>query len=137
MILEKDYGVFYWCKAQLTDTEFANFVRHLTEMKIADGADFETKEVCFKFAQARPKTIGDIKKAKEIITKVLQSNEKVLKDPMPVVAVKDLTDNAIHIAIRPWATNEDFPGVSSQILEDCKTAFDQEGISIQPFIKNN
>ncbi|WP_428221948.1 mechanosensitive ion channel family protein [Flavobacterium croceum] len=79
----------------------------------------------------------DIKKAKEIITKVLQSNEKVLKDPMPVVAVKDLTDNAIHIAIRPWATNEDFPGVSSQILEDCKTAFDQEGISIQPFIKNN
>jgi small conductance mechanosensitive channel len=79
----------------------------------------------------------DIKKAKDIITKVLQSNEKVLKDPMPVVAVKDLTDNAIHIAIRPWATNEDFPGVSSQILEDCKTAFDQEGISIQPFIKNN
>lgn len=79
----------------------------------------------------------DIKKAKEIITKVLQSNEKVLKDPMPVVAVKDLTDSAIHIAIRPWATNEDFPGVSSQILEDCKTAFDQEGISIQPFIKNN
>lgn len=68
MILEKDYGVFYWCKAQLTDTEFADFVKHLTEMKIADGADFETKEVCFKFAQARPKTIGDITRAKEINT---------------------------------------------------------------------
>ena len=68
MILEKEYVYCYWLKVDLTDTEFANFVKHLTEMKLLDGADFETKEVCFKFAQARPKTIGDIKKAKEINT---------------------------------------------------------------------
>ena len=77
----------------------------------------------------------DIKKAKEIITEVLKNNSKVLKTPEAEVSVKLLTDSSIQLAVRPWANNADFGVVSSDILENCKLAFDAAGILIQPFVK--
>lgn len=78
---------------------------------------------------------ADIKKAKQIILDVLNSNPKVLKNPKPEVFVKNLTDTAIQLSVRPWAKNEDFVVVFSTTLENCKSAFDEAGISIQPFVK--
>ena len=72
----------------------------------------------------------DIKKAKEIIAEVMRSNPKVLTTPAPEVGVKNLTDNAIQLAVRPWAKNEDFGAVFSETLENCKLAFDAAGIEI-------
>ena len=77
----------------------------------------------------------DIKKAKDIITEVLKSNPKILQTPAAEVSVKNLTDNAIQLAVRPWANNEDFGAVFAETLENCKSAFDKEGIIIQPFVK--
>ncbi|WP_298392863.1 mechanosensitive ion channel domain-containing protein [Flavobacterium sp.] len=79
----------------------------------------------------------NIKDAKEIVMNVMQNHSKVLEHPAPTVSVKALTDNAIHLAIRPWSKNEDFSEVSSEILENCKTAFDSKGIIIQPFVREN
>jgi small conductance mechanosensitive channel len=76
----------------------------------------------------------DIKKAKDIITKVLASNPKILTTPAAEVSVKNLTDNGIHVAVRPWAKNEDFGLVVSDTLENCKLAFDAAGITFQPYI---
>ena len=75
----------------------------------------------------------NIKTAKEIVMKVMLEHPKVLKNPEPEVAIKTLTDNAIHLAIRPWAKNLDFGIVSSDILENCKEAFENAGIRTQPF----
>jgi small conductance mechanosensitive channel len=75
----------------------------------------------------------NIKTAKEIVMKVMLEHPKVLKNPEPEVAIKTLTDNAIHLAIRPWAKNIDFGIVSSDILENCKEAFENAGIRTQPF----
>lgn len=77
----------------------------------------------------------DIKLAKEIVLHVMQSHSKILKSPEPLVIVKDLTDTAIHLAIRPWTKIEDFGIVSSDILENCKAAFEEKGISIQPSVR--
>jgi small conductance mechanosensitive channel len=79
----------------------------------------------------------DIKKAKEIITDVLNSNPKILTNPLAEVSVRNLTDNAIQLAVRPWASNENFSAVSSETLENCKLAFDAAGITIQPFVKES
>lgn len=79
----------------------------------------------------------DIKLAKEMVMQVMKNHPLVLKNPEPIVMVKDLTDNAIHLAIRPWTNNENFGTVSSDILQDCKTAFDNAGIVIQPFVRDN
>ncbi|MBF2708828.1 mechanosensitive ion channel family protein [Flavobacterium soyangense] len=77
----------------------------------------------------------DIKKAKDIITEVLNNNPKILKTPAAEVSVKLLTDSSIQLAVRPWANNADFGVVSSDTLESCKLAFDAAGIVIQPFVK--
>ncbi|POY40273.1 mechanosensitive ion channel protein [Flavobacterium alvei] len=77
----------------------------------------------------------DIKKAKDLITEVLNNNPKVLKTPEAEVSVKLLTDSSIQLAVRPWANNADFGSVSSDTLENCKLAFDAAGIVIQPFVK--
>lgn len=79
----------------------------------------------------------DIKKAKEIIAEVMRSNPKVLSTPAPEVGVKNLTDNAIQLAVRPWAKNEDFGAVFSETLENCKLAFDAAGITIQPYVRES
>ena len=79
----------------------------------------------------------DIKTAKEIVMKVMENHPNVLKNPAPEVVVKTLTDTAIHLAIRPWSTNIDFGIVSSDILENCKEAFDQAGIIVQPSVRES
>ena len=76
----------------------------------------------------------DIRKAKEIIFSVLNSNPKILKTPAADVSVKSLTDTGIQLAVRPWAKNEDFWEVYSDTLQECKIAFDAEGITIQPYV---
>ncbi|MGO4772131.1 mechanosensitive ion channel family protein [Flavobacterium sp. W22_SRS_FK3] len=77
----------------------------------------------------------DLKKAKEILNKILNENTKVLNDPAPVVFVQSLTDSAVVFAVRAWATNENFGNVSLETLENCIIAFDKEGIKIQPYVK--
>lgn len=79
----------------------------------------------------------DIKTAKDIVMKVMENHPNVLKNPAPEVVVKTLTDTAIHLAIRPWSTNIDFGIVSSDILENCKEAFDQAGIIVQPSVRES
>ena len=76
----------------------------------------------------------DIRKEKEIITSVLNSNPKILKTPAAEVSVKSLTDSGIQLAVRPWAKNEDFWAVYSDTLQYCKKAFDAAGITILPYI---
>lgn len=77
----------------------------------------------------------NIKTAIEIIEQVLHNNSKVLKDPAPNVSVKNLTDSAIQLAVRPWAISEDFWDMYAEVLQDCKEAFDTAGIVIQPYVK--
>ncbi|MEZ7505210.1 mechanosensitive ion channel family protein [Flavobacterium sp. Arc2] len=78
---------------------------------------------------------SDIKKAKDLIMFILEDNPKVLQTPKPEVFVKNLTDSAIELAVRPWANSADFGAVFTETLENCKTAFDAAGIVIQPYIK--
>ncbi len=78
---------------------------------------------------------ADLKKVKVIILSILENNPKVLKSPAPTVVVTDLTDSAVKLAIRPWATNDDYGMVCSETLENCKIQLYNEGIDIQPFLK--
>lgn len=75
---------------------------------------------------------SNIKKAKEIALEVMNNHELVLEEPAPVVWVKDLADSSIDLAVRPWAKNENFWAMRSDILQQIKEAFDNNGIEI-PF----
>lgn len=75
---------------------------------------------------------SDIKKAREVLMAVMEKDEKVLKDPAPLVAVSELADSSINLAVRPWATPGDYWDVYFGTLENCKVALDEAGITI-PF----
>ena len=79
----------------------------------------------------------NIKAAKEIMMQVMEKNSKVLKTPAPTVVVNLLSDSAIQLSIQPWAKNADFSQMSSDVLEECKEAFDAAGIVVQPFVKES
>lgn len=75
--------------------------------------------------------------AKKIITEIIDRNPKILRHPKASVSVKELTDSGVKLSIHAWSKKEDFGDVSSDLLENCKTAFDDAGISFQPFVKES
>lgn len=78
---------------------------------------------------------ADLKQVKDLIHSILAKNPKVLQDPPPAVVVTELLDNAVRLAIRPWAKNEDYGLMVSEVLESIKTAMLDAGIDTQPFVK--
>ena len=79
----------------------------------------------------------NIKTAKDIVMQVLENHPKVMKSPVPTVVVNLLTDTAIQLTIRPWSKNIDFSDICSDVLEECKEAFDTAGIVIQAIAKES
>ncbi|MGB7401385.1 MAG: mechanosensitive ion channel domain-containing protein [Arcobacter sp.] len=76
---------------------------------------------------------GDnLKIVKDIITKIVQSNEKVLKEEAITVAVSELGDSSVNFVVRAWVNTPDFWAVKWALIEEIKNTFDKEGISI-PF----
>ena len=76
----------------------------------------------------------NIKQARNIILEVIKNHPHTLDTPEPIVVVRDFSDSAVHLAIRAWSTNEHFWQVSSDLLENCKVAFDEKNITVQPFV---
>ncbi|WP_395046069.1 mechanosensitive ion channel family protein [Flavobacterium sp.] len=74
---------------------------------------------------------ADLKKTKEIIQRILDANDKILKDPKPSIDVIALTDISVKLAIRPWTTNENFSSVCSETLESCKTELHLAGVVLK------
>ena len=74
----------------------------------------------------------DIKKAKDILLKLVSSDKRVLTDPAPVVAVSELGDSSVNLVCRPWVKPEDFWGVYFETLEKGKVELEKAGLSI-PF----
>jgi small conductance mechanosensitive channel len=72
----------------------------------------------------------DIKKAKDILIKILDEDERVLKDPAPLVAVGELADSSVNFNVRPWCATGEYWNVYYDIHEKVKLTFDAEGISI-------
>lgn len=77
----------------------------------------------------------DLRQAKDIIFNILVNNPMVLKTPAPAVTVVEMNDSGIILAVRPWADRGDFWTMLSDVLQDCKTEFDKQGIELQPFVK--
>jgi len=72
----------------------------------------------------------DIKKAKDILNRILEEDERILKDPAPVVAVAELADSSVNFNVRPWCATSEYWNVYFDTHEKVKLAFDAEGISI-------
>jgi len=74
----------------------------------------------------------DLDKVKAVIAEELSKDERILKDPAPVIGVLALADSSVNFAVRPWVNSGDYWPVLFDLNERIKKRFDAEGISI-PF----
>ncbi len=70
--------------------------------------------------------------AKETLLAIIEADERILKDPAPVIGVADLADSCVKLAVRPWVKTGDYAAVFFDLNEKIKNTFDEKGISI-PF----
>lgn len=74
----------------------------------------------------------DIAKAKSILQRLIQEDQRILKTPEPQVVVGALADSSVNFTVRVWSAAGDYWGIYFDMHEKVKLVFDQEGISI-PF----
>ena len=74
----------------------------------------------------------DIEHAQRVLEDVVESHEKTLAKPEPLIKVHELGDSSVNFAVRPWVKTEDYWTVYWDLTRDVKLRFDREGISI-PF----
>lgn len=75
---------------------------------------------------------SDIKKAKEVILKLLEEDPFTIKEKELLVYVDELADSAVILGIRCWFLNDDFWQGKWRITENIKYVLDENGIEI-PF----
>ena len=74
----------------------------------------------------------DIVKAKNVLHDLIKKDQRILKEPEPMVVVSELGDSSVNFTVRVWVNAADYWGVNFDMHENVKLTFDKEGISI-PF----
>ena len=75
---------------------------------------------------------SNIKDAKDTLLELIDSQEKVIKDPAPEIYVSELGESSVTLSLRYWALNDDFWEVHFYIIEEAKRRLEGKGVSI-PF----
>lgn len=73
---------------------------------------------------------ADIKKVKEVLLEVIQTDEFTLKDKDLLVYVDELADSSVIMGIRCWFKGEEFWAGKWRVTENVKYALDENGITI-------
>ncbi|MCC5880707.1 MAG: mechanosensitive ion channel [Idiomarina sp.] len=103
--------------SQITSNPITNFSEHPTRrVDMVIGVSYN----------------ADLRKAKEVLMRVLKEDERVLQDPAPRVSVNELADSSVNFVVRPWVKSEDYWPFFWDTMEKIKLTLDDEGIGI-PF----
>ncbi|WP_208592037.1 mechanosensitive ion channel family protein [Gracilibacillus suaedae] len=73
---------------------------------------------------------ADTQHVLQSLESVVNSHSAVLQDPEPFIRLSSHGDSAVEYTVRVWVNAEDYWDVHFDILEQVKTKFDQENISI-------
>ncbi len=74
----------------------------------------------------------DFKRAKALIQDILITDNRILKDPPPFVAIGELTPSSVKFTVQAWVKNKDYSAVYFDTHEKVKMTFADKGVSI-PF----
>lgn len=73
---------------------------------------------------------ADLQKTKQVLARVLESEERILSLPAPTIGVLALANSSVNIAVRPWVKSEEYWKVYYDTLQAIKEELDREGIQI-------
>ena len=71
----------------------------------------------------------DIKKTKELLEEILNSEDRILEEPEATIGLLELGENSVNFAVRPWVNTEDYWPVYFALQEEIKVRFDENEIS--------
>ncbi len=75
---------------------------------------------------------ADIDHVRRTLQAVCDADPRILKEPAPMIALKEMADSSINFLLRMWTSRDDFWNVHFDTMEAVKKRFDAEGIEI-PF----
>ena len=73
---------------------------------------------------------SNIKKVKELVYGILSGDGRILKDEPKDVFIDSFDDSGMTLGIRAWVKTEDYWGVTWDLREKVKSAFDENGVEI-------
>lgn len=72
----------------------------------------------------------DLRVGKEVLTKLIESDERIHSDPAPQVVISSLGDSSVNITTRSWVDAGDYWGVYFDLMENGKLNLEEAGLSI-------
>ncbi len=72
----------------------------------------------------------DVDKAYEVLKRLIEADDRVLKDPEPFYAVSELADSSVNFTVRVWVNAADYWGVYFRMNEEVYKTFGKEGLNI-------
>ena len=75
---------------------------------------------------------ADLKKAKELLSGLVEKESRILPGQPVNIFVSDLADSCVELGCRFWVKSEDYWQTRWDTLESVKLLFDEHGIEI-PF----
>ncbi|ELP5233690.1 small-conductance mechanosensitive channel MscS [Citrobacter freundii] len=72
---------------------------------------------------------SDIDQVKKILTDIIQSEDRILKDREMTIRLNELGASSINFVVRVWSNSSDLQSVYWDVLERIKREFDANGIS--------
>ena len=74
----------------------------------------------------------DVDKARKVLLKLINGDDRILKDPAPFIAVSELANSSVNLVVRVWADAVNYWGIFFDMQEDVYKTFAKAGINI-PF----
>lgn len=74
----------------------------------------------------------DVDKAKSVIRRLADDDERILKDPEVFIALSQLADSSVNFIVRAWVNASDYWGVFFAMNENVYKEFNKVGLNI-PF----
>jgi len=125
----REIQIFYTYLTTPTNQEIIVPNGDLSNNAVKNFSFHETRRIDFTFG------IGyddNIDQAKEILMELITSEDKVMKDPAPMVFIENLNDSSVDFRVRAWSANSDYWDIVNSMSEKVKKSFDNAGVSI-PF----
>lgn len=89
----------------------------------------EQRRVDFVFGVAYG---DDYDEAKSVLLKLIDADERILKEPAPFIVLSELADSSVNITVRVWTKASDYWGVKFDLTEKVYKEFPKQKLNI-PF----
>ena len=71
---------------------------------------------------------SDFEQVKQCLLRILEADDRILKDPQPFIVLGALADSSVNLTVRVWVKSADYWDVYFQTIETVYTTFNKEGI---------